>query len=127
VSSSKASRILKVGAVLAGIGLVGFAAAVASARWTFRVHTYTLASAPGGLSDETNVLRLAESALRLHGADPSAYEPGTFSGGAMVGRNTVDSNRVTTYWIPRLPKTPGLGVALEQHGTNVVCYVARSK
>jgi len=127
MSSLKTGHLLKVSAGLSGILVLGFLTVVASAFWTSRMHTYELSSAPGALSDDTNALRLAESALRLHGADPSAYTAGTFFGGVTVGRNTSDSNRVTTYWISRPRHAPGFGVTLEQHGSNVVCYVTRSK
>jgi hypothetical protein len=120
-------RIVKVGAGILGVLLLGYLGIVASALWTFRTHTYTIPSAPGALWDDAAALHLADSALRLHGADPSAYTPGPYSSGVAVGHNTLNSNRVTTYWVPHSATAPGLCVDLEQHGPNVVCYITRSK
>lgn len=127
MSTPKSTRILKVTAAILGIVLLVYLAAAVSAFWAFRTHTYRIPSAPGALSDDITALRLAQSALRLHGADPSAYNPGTYFGGVTVGHNTLDSNRVTTFWIPRSPSVSGLCVDLEQHGLDVVCYVGRAK
>lgn len=127
MSSLKTARLLKVGAGLAGILVLGFLAALASALWIFRVHTYELSSAPGALSDDTNALRLAEAALRLHGVDSSAYTPRPFFWGDTVARGTLSSNWVSTDWISRRPHARGFGVTLEQHGSNVVCYVTMLK
>jgi len=127
MSTSKATRVLKVIAWILGILLLGYVGIAVSAFRSYRAHSYTISSVPGGLSDDATVLRLAQSALRLHGTDPSSYTPGTYAGGVTVGHNTVNSNRVTTHWLSRSPNTPGLGVALEQHGSNVVCYVTRLK
>jgi hypothetical protein len=114
------------GGILAVL-VLGCVAIVVLALWEFRVHTYTIHSVPGALANNDTALRLAQSALKLHGLEPTNYTPGTYFGGVTVGRNTMDSNRVTTHWIPRSRDIPGFGVALEQHGSDVVCFVARSK
>ena len=107
--------------------LLSYVGILAWALWDFRTRTYTIHDVPNALTDDTTALKLSTSALRLHGADPSAYTAGTYWGGVTVGHNTLNPNRVTTHWLHRSPDTPGLGIALEQHGTDVVCYVTRSK
>lgn len=127
MSTKRITRSLKVvGCILAVLALA-YVGIVASALWDFRVHTYTIHSVPGALTNDDSSLRLAQSALRLHGVDPSDYTAGNYYGGVTVGHNRLNANRVTTHWIPRSHDIPGIGVALEQHGSDVVCFVARSK
>jgi hypothetical protein len=125
--TTRTTRILKFAASVLGFLLLGYVAFVAWALWDFRTHTYTIHGVPNALTDDAAAIRLSASVLRLHGADPAAFTAGTYWGGVTVGHNELHPNRVTTHWIHHAPGTPGLGVALEQHGSDVVCYVTRSK
>jgi hypothetical protein len=120
-------RTLKIIAGIAGVFAVAYVGIVALILREFRAHTYTIHSFPGALTNDDTALHLAQSALRLHGVDPTNYTPSTYFGGVAVGHNTLNSNRVTTSWIARSPTAPGLCVDLEQHGSDVVCFVSRSK
>lgn len=127
MSTTRTARILKFVASILGVLLLGYIACIAKLLWDFRTHTYTIHGVPAALTDDATAMRLSESALRLHGADPAAFKPGTYWGGVTVGRNELDPNRVSTCWIHRNPERAGLSVALEQHGSDVVCYVTRTK
>lgn len=125
--TTRTTRILKFTASVLGFFLLGYLAVVAWALWDFRTHTYTIHGVPNALSDNAAAIRLSASALRLHGADLVTFTAGTFWGGVTVGYNELHPNRATTHWIQHAPGTLRLGVALEQHGSDVVCYVTRSK
>ncbi len=127
MSTIRTARILKIAAGVLVVLVLGYVTVIAWALWDFRKHTYTIHNVPNALIDDATALRLSASALRLHGADPTAYTPGTYWDGVTIGRNEFKPNRVTTYWIHRSPDTPGVVVTLEQHGLDVVCYVGRSK
>ena len=103
---------MKVAGGILGILVLAYLALVTLALWEFRVHTYTTHSVPNALTNDDTALRLAQSALKLHGLEPTNYTPGTYFGGVTVGRNTLDSNRVSTHWIPRSRDISGFGVAL---------------
>jgi len=117
------TRILKLAACVLGVMVLGYITVIAWVLLEFRTHTYTIRDAPNAFTDDAAILKLSASALLLHGADPAAYFPGTYWGGVNVGHNENNPDRVTTNWIG----TPGFGIALEQQGPDVVCYVTRSK
>lgn len=123
--TTRITRMMKFAASVLGFLLFGYFAVVAWALWDFR--TYTIHGVPNALSDDAAAIRLSASALRLHGAAPAAFTAGTYWGGVTVGHNELHPNRVTMHWIQHAPGTLGLGVALEQHGSDVVCHVTRSK
>lgn len=124
---SISTRALKLVGGLLGFLLLTYAMLLAWALWDSRQHTYTIPSFPGALASDDTALRLAQSALRLHGVDPADFTAGNYFEGVKVGRNALDTNRVSTRWISRSKGDSGFGVALEQHGSNVVCFIAPGK
>ncbi len=127
MDTNRTARILRFVAGVLGVLVLGYLSVIALVLWEFRTHTYTIHDVPNAFTDDEATLQLSASVLLLHGVDPSSYTPGTFWGGATVGHNSLNPNRVTTCWISHTPGTHGLGVALEQNGHDVVCYVTRSK
>ena len=121
------SRTLKLIAAICGVIFFGYLMLIGFALWEFRTHTYTIRNAPNAFTSDSETLQLSKTALRLHGADPQDFTPGTYWGDKTVGHNELNPNRKTTHWISHSPDTPSFGVALEQEGSNVVCYVTRSK
>ncbi len=93
MSTTRTTRILKFVASILGVLLLGYIACIAKLLWDFRTHTYTIHGVPAALTDDATAMRLSESALRLHGADPAAFTPGTYWGGVTVVRNELDPNR----------------------------------
>ncbi len=94
--------------------------------WDYRWRTVSLAAKPLALRDDATALALAHTAMRKVGYDPTAFAPpplGThydvppdlrrFDFFPASGTTTADQ--------------PGVHVRLEQHGTTVVCNVARKK
>ena len=125
MSNRKPMGVLKLIGGFLGLLLLTYAMLLAWALWDSRLHTYTIHSVSGALASDDTALRLARSALRLHGVDPADFTVGNYFEGVTVARNALDTNRVTTRWIPRSKDNPGFGVALEQHGSDVVCFIAR--